>query len=155
MIDLASTGVGAMSTNSGKKRVLFICTHNSARSQMAEGFLRELYGKKFDVYSAGTHPSRVSPYAIEVMQEKNIDLSHHTSKNTDLFREMRFDYVVTVCNTAKETCPVFPNGKEFLHKRFEDPTQGTGDEEDKRALFRRVRDEIEGWIEQTFGKNDV
>ena len=144
-----------MSTTSHKQRVLFVCTHNSARSQMAEGFLRELYGKKFDAYSAGTHPSRVSPYAMEVMQEKNIDLSHHTAKSIDQFREMRFDYIITVCDGARETCPVFPNGKEFLHKRFDDPTQGTGTEEEKRILFRRVRDEINAWIVQTFGKNVV
>ena len=138
-----------------KKKVLFICTHNSARSQMAEGFLRELYGNRFDAYSAGTHPSRVNPYAIEVMKEKNIDLSNHTSKSIDQFREMEFDYVVTVCDGAKETCPVFPNGKKFLHRRFEDPTQGTGGEVEKRALFRRVRDEINSWIIETFGRNDV
>lgn len=145
--------MSAMSANSHKQKVLFVCTHNSARSQMAEGFLRELYGKKFDAYSAGTHPSRVSPSAIEVMKEENIDLSHHTSKSIDRFREMWFDYVITVCDDARETCPVFPHGKEFLHKRFEDPTQGTGNKEDKRVLFRRVRDEIRSWIVQTFGQN--
>jgi len=144
-----------MSTNSHKQRVLFVCTHNSARSQMAEGFLRELYGENFDAYSAGTHPSRVSPYAIEVMQEKKIDLSHHTAKSIDQFHGMEFDYVITVCDGARETCPVFPHGKEFLHKRFDDPTQGTGTEEEKRVLFRRVRDEMSGWIVQTFGKNVV
>ena len=138
-----------------KKKVLFICTHNSARSQMAESFLRELYGNRFDAYSAGTHPSRVNPYAMEVMKEKNIDLSNHTSKSIDQFREMEFDYVVTVCDGAKETCPVFPNGKKFLHRRFEDPAQGTGGEVEKRALFRRVRDEINSWIIETFGRNDV
>ena len=122
---------------------------------MAEGFLRELYGKHFDVYSAGTHPSRVNPCAVEVMKEKNIDLSHHTSKSIDQFREMAFDYVITVCDDARETCPVFPHGKKFLHKGFEDPTRGTGTEEEKRAIFRRVRDEIKIWIVQTFGKNDV
>ena len=137
-----------------KKKVLFICTHNSARSQMAEGFLRALYGNRFDAYSAGTHPSRVNPYAIEVMKEKNIDLSNHTSKSIDQFREKEFDYVVTVCDGARETCPVFPNGKELLHRRFEDPTQGGGNEKEKQALFRRVRDEINGWIVQTFGRND-
>jgi arsenate reductase len=122
---------------------------------MAEGFLRELYGKHFDVYSAGTHPSRVNPNAIEVMREKHIDISHHVSKSIDQFRGMKFDYVITVCNGARETCPFFPKGKEFLHKRFEDPTRGTGDEEEKRALFRRVRDEINSWIVQTFGNSDV
>ncbi len=138
-----------------KKKVLFICTHNSARSQIAEGFLRALYGNKFDAYSAGTHPSGVNSYAIEVMKEKNIDLSDHTSKSIDQFREMEFDYVVTVCDGAKETCPVFPKGKEFLHRRFEDPSQGTGSEEEKKVLFRRVRDEINSWIIETFGRSDV
>ena len=122
---------------------------------MAEGFLRGLYGETFDAYSAGTHPSRVSPYAVEVMKEKNIDLSHHISKSVDQFREMWFDYVITVCDDARETCPVFPHGRKFLHKRFQDPTQGTGSEEEKRVLFRRVRDEINNWIAQTFGENDV
>jgi len=122
---------------------------------MAEGFLRALYGNKFDAFSAGTHPSRVNPYVIEVMKEKNIDLSHHTSKSIDQFREMEFDQVITVCDGAREICPVFPNGKKFLHKRFEDPTQGTGDEEAKRALFRRIRDEINSWVVQTFGNRDV
>lgn len=121
---------------------------------MAEGFLRALYGKKFDAYSAGTHPSGVNPCAIEVMKEKNIDLSDHTSKSIDQFREMEFDYVVTVCDGAKETCPVFPKGKEFLHRRFEDPSQGTGSEEEKKALFRRVRGEINSWIIETFGRSD-
>jgi len=144
-----------MCSKENKQRVLFVCTHNSARSQMAEGFLRELYGNNFDAYSAGTHPSRVSPYAIEVMKEQNIDLSHHTSKSVDQFREMQFDLVITVCDGARETCPVFPHGKEFLHKRFEDPTQGTGNEEDKGALFRRVRDEIHSWIVETFGQSRV
>jgi arsenate reductase len=144
-----------MSSSENKQSVLFICTHNSARSQMAEGFLRELYGNTYDAFSAGTHPSRVNPYAIEVMKEKNIDISHHTAKSIDQFREMEFDYVITVCDGARETCPVFPNGKECLHKRFEDPTQGRGDEEAKRTLFRRVRDEINNWVVQTFGNRDV
>ena len=122
---------------------------------MTEGFLRELYGNKFDAYSAGTQPSSVNPYAIEFMKEKKIDLSSHTSKSVDQFREKKFDYVITVCDGAKEICPVFPNGKEFLHKRFKDPTQSTGDEETKRVLFRRVRDEINRWIVETFGRNDV
>jgi arsenate reductase len=122
---------------------------------MAEGFLRERYGKHFDVYSAGTHPSQVHPCAVEVMKEKNIDLSHHTSKSIDQFREMAFDYVITVCDNAQETCPVFPHGKKFLHKGFEDPTRGTGTEEEKRAIFRRVRDKINSWIVETFGENDV
>jgi len=122
---------------------------------MAEGFLRELYGKNLDAYSAGMHPSQVHPCAIEVMKERNIDLSHHISKSIDQFREMEFDWVITVCDDVREMCPVFPHGKRFLHKRFDDPTRGTGTEEEKRALFRRVRDEIESFIVETFGNSDV
>ena len=122
----------------------------NSRARSAAGFL-----PASNNLTASSLHSRVNPYAIEVMKEKNIDLSHHTSESIDQFRKMQFDYVVTVCDGARETCPVFPNGKMLLHKRFEDPTQGTGDEEDKRVLFRRVRDEINSWIVQTFGNRDV
>jgi len=132
-----------MSIGPPKKKVVFVCTHNSARSQMAEGFLRKRYGDTFDAYSAGTHPSRVNTCAVEVMKEKNIDLSHHTSNSVDQFRGMEFAWLVTVCDNAHETCPVFPRGSTFLHKRFDDPAGGTGDTEDRKALFSRVRDEIE------------
>ena len=137
-----------------KKKVLFICTHNSARSQMAEGLLRAFYGDRYEAYSAGTQPSKVNPYAIKVMAEIGIDISTHQSKNVDVFHGMKFDYVVTVCNQAKEKCPFFPGSDEYLHSDFDDPSQFKGNENQKLAVFRQVRDIIKGWIEKTFGGED-
>ena len=137
-----------------KKKVLFICTHNSARSQMAEGLLRAFYGDRYEAYSAGTQPSKVNPYAIRVMVEIGIDISSHHSKNVDVFHGMKFDYVVTVCNQAKEKCPFFWVGDEYLHSDFDDPSQFKGNEEQKLAAFRQARDAIKGWIEITFGGED-
>lgn len=134
-----------------KMKVLFICTHNSARSQMAESLLRILYGNHYDAYSAGIEPSGVNPFAIKVMAELGIDISTHYSKNVENFRGMEFDYVVTVCDHAKETCPFFPGGKKFLHQGFEDPSMCTGTEEEILICFRRIREEIRDWIEKTFG----
>lgn len=133
-----------------KKKVLFICTHNSARSQMAEGILRHLYGEFYEVFSAGTELSKVNPYAIKVMSEIDIDISYHRSKSVDEFLEKEFDYVVTVCDDAKETCPFFPGGKKYLHKSFEDPASFYGSEEEKLNKFREVRDKIKNWIEKQF-----
>ena len=138
-----------------KEKVLFICTHNSARSQMAEGFLRAMYGDYYDVYSAGIEPSKVNPYAIKVMAEIGIDISTQYSKNIDVFSGIKFDYVVTVCNQAKESCPLFQGGKEYLHCDFEDPSQINGNENQKLTNFKRVRDAIRNWIEKTFSKKDV
>ncbi|OHB83191.1 MAG: ArsC family transcriptional regulator [Planctomycetes bacterium RIFCSPHIGHO2_02_FULL_38_41] len=138
-----------------KEKVLFICTHNSARSQMAEGFLRAMYGDYYDVYSAGIEPSKVNPYAIKVMAEIGIDISTQYSKNIDVFSGIKFDYVVTVCNQAKERCPFFQGGKEYLHCDFEDPSQINGNENQKLTNFKRVRDAIRNWIEKTFSKKDV
>ncbi len=135
-----------------KKKVLFICTHNSARSQMAEGLLRSLYGDHYEAYSAGTQPSRVNPYAIKAMAEIGINISTHYSKNIDVFHGIRFDYVVTVCNKAKEACPLFQGGNASLHNDFDDPSQLNGNEDEKLAGFRKTRDVIQGWIEKTFGK---
>jgi arsenate reductase len=134
-----------------KKKVLFICTHNSARSQMAEGILRALYGDKYEVQSAGTHPTRVNPYTIKTMAEIGIDISSHRSKSIEEFRGEVFDYVVTVCDHAKENCPFFP-GKVHIHRGFQDPSEAKGSEEEIMEVFRRVRDEIKEWIEETFGK---
>jgi arsenate reductase len=137
-----------------KKKVLFICTHNAARSQMAEGLLRTLYGDHYEAYSAGTQPSKVNPYAVKVMSELGIDISTHRSKHVDAFHGTKFDYVVTVCNHAKEACPWFQGGKKYLHKDFEDPSQFEGEEEQKLAVFREVRDEMKDWIGKTFrGEN--
>ncbi len=135
-----------------KKRVLFICTHNSARSQMAEGFLRALYGDRYEAYSGGTEPSGINPYAIKVMAEAGVDISGQRSKGLEEFKGMRFDYVVTVCDRAREACPFFPGGGKLLHRGFEDPSKFEGTEEEILSGFRRVRDEIRKWIEETFGK---
>ncbi len=135
-----------------KKRVLFVCTGNSARSQMAEGFLRHLAGDDYEVSSAGTEPSAVNPLAIEVMKEKGIDLSQHRSKSITEFLGQEFDVVVTVCDSARETCPVFPTNELQLHWSFEDPAAAEGTRAQRLQVFRQVRDEIEarvrGFIEQ-------
>lgn len=125
-----------------KLRVLFLCTHNSARSQMAEGFLRALAGGRFDVASAGTEATRVHPLAIRAMEEVGIDLTGHTSKTIDAFLGQSWDYVVTVCDSANERCPMFPGGTTRVHWSFDDPSQAIGTDEDKLKEFRRVRDEI-------------
>ncbi|MEK7449428.1 MAG: arsenate reductase ArsC [Planctomycetota bacterium] len=138
--------------NLKKKKVLFICTHNSVRSQMAEGLLRSLSGERDEVYSAGTQPSRVHPLAIEVMREINIDISRQRSKNVDEFKGIIFDYVVTVCDQARESCPLFTGAKKYLHQSFEDPFVVRGDSDNIISAFRLVRDEIKNWIDQTFYK---
>ncbi len=135
-----------------KKKVLFICTHNSARSQMAEGLLNHLYGSIYEAYSAGTSPSGVNPFAVKVLKEIGIDISKNKSKSIKEFEGMKFDLVVTVCDSAKEECPYFPGGKEYIHKSFPDPSAYKGSEEEKLEFFRKVRDEIKKWIEETFGK---
>jgi arsenate reductase len=127
---------------SDQKRVLILCTGNSARSQMAEGLLRHDGGPAFDVHSAGTRPSRVRPEAIEAMKEVGIDISGHRSKSVDEFAGQAFDYVVTVCDNAAEHCPVFPGETERIHWSFEDPAAVEGDWETRLASFRRIRDEI-------------
>jgi len=131
-----------------KKRVLFICTHNSARSQMAEGFLNALKGDRYEAYSAGIEPSRINPYAVKAMAEVGIDISTHRSKSIEEFRGENFDYVVTVCDLAKEACPFFP-GERILHKDFEDPSEFKGTEDEILEKVRDVRDEIKDWIEKT------
>lgn len=125
-----------------KKRVLFLCTGNSCRSQMAEGILRKLAGDSFDVFSAGTRPSVVNPLAIKAMQEIGIDISDHRSKSLEEFNGEKFDFVITVCDRAKESCPIFPNDTQRIHWGFDDPADATGDEEERMKVFRRVRGEI-------------
>jgi len=137
-----------------KRTVLFICTQNSARSQMAEGMCNHLFNERFEAKSAGTESSEVNRYAITVMAEIGIDLSHHRSKGIDEFARERFDYVVTVCDHAKETCPFFPGEGTRLHKNFEDPAGITDmGEEATMARFRRTRDEILAWIREIFGND--
>jgi arsenate reductase len=137
--------------NPARKKILFICTHNSARSQMAEGFVNAFYSDRYLAFSAGTEPSTVSPYAVRVMEELGVDISDHRSKSVDQFIDQDLDYVVTVCDHAKEACPFFPGGRKALHKGFQDPASVTGTEDEKLALFRHVRDEIRDWVEKSFG----
>jgi len=125
-----------------KIQVLILCTGNSARSQMAEGLLRHDGGERFEVHSAGTVPSFVRPQAIEAMREIGIDISGHRSKSVDEFAGQEFDYVITVCDNANENCPVFPGKTKRIHWSFDDPAEALGTEEEKLAVFRRVRNEI-------------
>jgi arsenate reductase len=127
---------------SARARVLILCTHNSARSQMAEGLLRHMGGDRFEVQSAGTEATRVNPLATRAMSELGIDLSGHTSKTLDRFLGEPWDYVLTVCDSANERCPVFPNARHRIHWSFEDPSAATGTEEHRLDAFRRIRDQI-------------
>jgi arsenate reductase len=129
-----------------QKKVLILCTGNSARSQMAEGLLRHDAGDRFTVESAGTKPSHVRAEAIAVMKELGIDISGHRSKSVEEFVGTKFDYVLTVCDNAKESCPVFPGHANRLHKNFEDPAAAEGPEAARLAVFRRVRDEIRNYL---------
>ncbi|HZC02369.1 MAG TPA: arsenate reductase ArsC [Gammaproteobacteria bacterium] len=124
------------------KHVLILCTGNSARSQMAEGLLRQQGGNQFEVFSAGTEPSRVNPLAVEAMREIGIDISNHRSKSVDEFIGQEFDYVITVCDKAKESCPIFPGKAQRIHWSIDDPAAAEGDEAIRLAIFRRLRDEI-------------
>ena len=126
-----------------KIRVLFLCTGNSCRSHMAEGLLRALGGDRFEVFSAGAKPAgHVHPLAIQVMQELDIDISRHTSKSLAVFDGQRFDYLITVCDNAREACPTYAGAAQQIHWSFDDPAHATGTDEQKLKLFRRVRDEI-------------
>ena len=125
-----------------KTRVLILCTGNSARSQMAEGLLRQMAGDGLEVHSAGTRPGSVRPEAIAVLAELGIDIRGHWSKHVDTFAGQSFDYVITVCDHAKESCPVFPVRTRRIHWSFEDPAAATGDETHRLAEFRKIRDQI-------------
>jgi arsenate reductase (thioredoxin) len=129
------------------RRVLFLCTHNSARSQMAEAWLRYLAGDRYEVYSAGTEASPVRPLAIRAMAEMGIDISRHESKTLDRYLHQPWDYVITVCDDANASCPVFPGGGHRLHWPFPDPSHATGNDEKQLAAYRRVRDAIKTRID--------
>ena len=131
-----------------KRRVLILCTGNSARSQMAEGLLRHDGGERFEVFSAGVEPSHVRPQAIEAMREIGIDISGHRSKSVEEFAGQEFDYVITVCDNANERCPVFPGKTERIHWSFDDPAAASGSEEERLDVFRRVRDEIAARLDE-------
>ena len=145
---------------SGQKKVLFLCFHNSARSQIAEGLLRAMYGDRYEIYSAGVEASKIDPRAVKVMTEIGIDISGQRSKAMNEYKGILFDLAVTVCDKAKEMCPICgvslnapataPAAKETIHKTFKDPAAAGGSEEDQLNAFRQARDEIKDWIAQTF-----
>jgi arsenate reductase (thioredoxin) len=130
-----------------KTRVLFLCTHNSARSQMAEGLLRHLAEDRFEAYSAGTEATHVRPLAIRAMADLGVDISGQESETLDGYLDLPFDYVVTVCDDANEACPHFPNARLRLHWSLRDPSGATGADEDRLEVFRSVRDELRARIE--------
>jgi arsenate reductase len=146
----------------GKNKVLFLCTHNSARSQMAEGLLRAMYGDRYEAYSAGIKATSVNPLAVIAMKEIGIDISSQYSKTPQEFQDIIFDVAITVCDNAKAACPIvitnlerptkLTKAREVIHYSFEDPAAAVGSEEEKLKVFRRVRDEIKEWISGTFGK---
>lgn len=131
-----------------KPRVLFLCYHNSARSPIAEGLLKNLAGDRFDVYSAGIEPTEVHPLAVQVMGEIGIDISNQSSKPASSLLNEHFGYIITVCDDAKEKCPTFPGVAIRLHWPFEDPARASGNEKEKLVVFRRIRDQIKQKIEE-------
>ena len=133
---------------SSKSKVLFLCTGNSARSQMAEGYLRHVAGNQFEALSAGIEPKGLNPLAVEAMSEIGIDISHQKSKDVVSFLGQYIPYIVTVCDNARERCPIFPRTYKFLHWSFDDPAAAQGAREEKLAVFRRVRDEIARRIDE-------
>lgn len=149
-----------------QEKILFLCYHNSARSQMAEGFLRDIYGDIYEAYSAGIEATNIDSRAVFVMQEIGIDISRQRSKASPEYQGTVFDILVTVCDRAKQACPIcnmpevadpdlpsrFPKAERLIHKSFEDPAEAVGSEEEQLIVFRRVRDEIRKWVTLTFGK---
>jgi len=134
--------------NQMKKKILVLCTGNSCRSQIAEAYLRHFAGDKADVYSAGVETHGVNPKAIETMSEAGVDISGHTSNHIDEYRHLDFDFVITVCDNAKERCPYFPTSAKRFHRNFTDPAKAQGTVEEIKAQFRRVRQEIEDYCRQ-------
>ena len=131
-----------------KKKVLFLCTHNSCRSQMAEGLLRNMGGDTFEAFSAGVNPTSINPLAKKVMGEIGIDISGQQSKSVDEFLDKEFDYVITVCDNARQTCPFFPGNHELLHWSLEDPSTFLGSEEERLLMFRKIRDQLRDRIQK-------
>ena len=130
------------------KRILVLCTGNSCRSQIAEGYLKHFAGDKAEVFSAGIETHGVNPRAIRIMKEDGIDISRHTSNHIDEYRDMHFDYVITVCDHAREHCPYFPSEAETFHHNFPDPARATGSEEDIMEAFRTTRELIKTYCKQ-------
>jgi arsenate reductase len=155
-----------------KIKVLFLCMHNSARSQMAEGLLRHIYGERYEVFSAGITPTKVNPLAIKVMAEIGIDISKQSSKSIKEFQDKDIDLVISVCkSSAKLTCPLcsspmvsdrpliisetLPDAKHYLQNPFDDPSEAEGSDEEKLGAFRRARDDIKKWIHEYFANQGV
>lgn len=135
------------------KRILILCTGNSCRSQMAEGYVRHFAGDKASVYSAGVETHGVNPKAIAIMKEDGIDISHHTSNHIDEYLNIDFDLVITVCDNAKERCPYFPTKAKKFHQNFPDPAKASGTEEEIMKQFRQVRQMIKGYAQQFVADN--
>jgi len=135
-----------MDRPAGRKTILFVCTHNSARSQMAEGLVNAFHKDGHVAYSAGTKPTAVNPHAVKAMAELDIDISKNKAKNLKQFRGKKFDYVITLCDSAKEECAYFPRAKEYVHAGFDNPSEFQGTENQIMAGFRRVRDELREWL---------
>ena len=131
-----------------RQRVLILCTGNSARSQMAEGILRHVAGERFEVHSAGISPSQLRPEAVAVMREIGIDISNHQSKSVEEFIDQEFDYIITVCDNANETCPAFPGEAKRIHWSFDDPAAAQGSDEQRLEAFRSSRNQIRVRLEQ-------
>jgi arsenate reductase len=130
-----------------KRRILFLCTGNACRSQMAEGWARHLLGDTVEPYSAGITPRGLDPRAVQVMAETGVDISRQRSKHVDEFRDVQFDLVVTVCDNAREQCPLYLGSAKQMHQSFDDPAAATGNEEKVLSVFRRVRDELRALVE--------
>jgi len=133
-----------------KKKILFLCTHNAVRSQMAEGFVNALYSNRYEAYSAGPEPTKVHPCAIAVMAEAGIDISTQRAKSVDVFDNVSVDCVVTMCAEAQENCPIFPGAAMYFHHPFDDPVVVTGSGGEQCDQFRGARDKIRDWIDATF-----
>lgn len=138
-----------------RRRVLFLCTGNSCRSQMAEGWLRQMAGDRAEVQSAGTKPAGLNPMAVAVMREAGIDISEQRSKHVDELAQQDFLFVITVCDSAREACPVFPGAFYQLHWSFDDPAAAAGTEAERLAVFRRVRDEIRSRVREFAGREGL
>ena len=144
---------GCSKKMNAKKKILFLCTHNAARSQMAEGFVNALYGDRYEAHSAGNEPTELHPCAITVMAEVGIDIASQRAKSLDELDDMSFDYVVTLCADNQENCPIFPGGETYLQHAFPDPMPARA-EEQTCGRFRRVRDQIKAWLKETFSDDE-
>ena len=139
----------------GKKRILYLCTGNSCRSQMAEAWTRHLRGDEFEIYSAGVAPRGIDPRAVKAMAEVGVDISGQKSKSMDMLGEIEMDYVITLCDNAKETCPYFPARVKLMHRNFDDPpelAQSVKSEEEAMDYYRRIRDEIKDFVMKFTGE---